>query len=60
MPFNISSDDSDKVLKVPKMRKCRTIKNFNKEDCGEELELSKEVKMKKVVAKKQKLKKMKL
>ena len=56
--FNKSSDDSDKVLKVPEMKKWRTTKNSNK-DAGEvveELEQLKEVKKKKVIGKKTKKK----
>ena len=58
MLFNKSSDDSDKVFKVPEMKKWRTTKNPNK-DTGEdveELEQSKEVKKKKVIGKKTKKK----
>ena len=50
MSFNKSSDDSDKVLKVPETKKQRTTKNSNK-DTGEdveELEQRKEVKRRKL------------
>ena len=61
MPFNKSSDDSDKVLKVQETKKWRTTKNSNK-DVGEdvkELKESKEVKKKTVVGKKTKKRKKK-
>ena len=58
MLFKKSSDDSDKVLKVPERKKWRTTKNSNKitgEDV-EECKQSKEAKKKKVRGKKTKKK----